>query len=114
MFGRLLSRGRSRRAQSATPLTPVDSDGSVDRRAMLRYGGLAAAGVAGGTIANLMNAAPAGATTGTMVYGTTMDEGSAITVLQGQADTVFEAKNSGTNGMGLYAIGAGFFPGVKS
>ena len=61
--------------------TVADPAESVDRRNMLRLGGMAAAGAAGAALISAVDAKPAGATSGTMVFGTTMNAGTAETEL---------------------------------
>ena len=60
---------------------------AVDRRHILRLGGMAAAGAAGAAIASAVTASPAGATTGSMQFGASNDAGTDVTELTASSNT---------------------------
>jgi hypothetical protein len=64
MFKWARTRGTRFDAAASPGDSDLDGSGGVDRRGMLRYGGLAAAGAAGAAIANAVGASPASADTG--------------------------------------------------
>jgi hypothetical protein len=94
-----------------------DSGGPTSRRHLLKLVGAAAVGAAG---ASLLSAAPAGATTGTMMFGVANDAGSDSTELDStnSFETLIVGNtaagsaavfgiNSGTNSVGVFGFGNG-------
>lgn len=93
MFGRLLTRRQAHTTGSADETTTT-ADGAghqpVDRRNMLRLGGMAAAGAAAAAVASAVNASPADAANGDyLVVGTYGNTSSAPTMLQYDTSPTF-------------------------
>jgi hypothetical protein len=102
----LLEQSRRNRSISPDQMTPAPP---TSRRQLLRLAGAAAVGAAG---VSLATAAPAGASTGTMMYGTTNDASSDGTSLSSQTSVpTFDVENFGT-GPALRAQAVAGGPGL--
>jgi hypothetical protein len=87
---------KARMEGSATPTSVErvigESDGQTSRRQLFKLAGAAAAGAAG---ASLLSAQPAGATVGTMFFGTVNDSGTDGTELRSTAGNSLFVENDG-------------------